>query len=231
MGGIFNIDGKFFSVMTKIADLIILNILWIICCIPIVTIGAATTALNYVTLKMTKDEEAYIVKSFFHSFKQNFRQSTVIWLFLLAGYIIAVVDLIILRDWAFQFSDIIRYVVLALMLILTFITIYIFPIQAKFFNSIKNTFKNSFFISIRHLPSTIVMVLILIGPFIAAYFINLLSQYIILIYLLIGFSGTAYANSFFFNKIFENYLPKEEDAPEDTLEDNENENAKNDIEE
>jgi Predicted integral membrane protein len=219
MGGIFNIDGKFFSVMTKIADLIILNILWIICCIPIITIGASTTALHYVTLKMVKDEEAYIFKSFFRSFKQNFRQSSVIWVFLLFGYVVAFLDLIILRDLTFPFSNIVHYVILALLLILTFVTIYIFPIQAKFFNKIKNTFKNAFLISIRHLPSTVAMVIILIGPFVISYFVRVIDQYIILFYILIGFSGTAYANSFFFNKIFENYLPKDDDENVDTIED------------
>ena len=77
-------DNKFFVFMGRVADLMILNILCIICCIPIITIGASVTAMYYVTLKMTRNEESYIVRSFFKSFKENFKQATVIWLVALA---------------------------------------------------------------------------------------------------------------------------------------------------
>lgn len=69
--------------MGRAADLMILNIVFIICCLPIVTIGASLTALHYVTLKMVRNEESYIVKSFFKSFKQNFKQATIINLIML----------------------------------------------------------------------------------------------------------------------------------------------------
>ena len=78
MGRFFNMDNKFFVFMGKIADLCMLNLLCIICCIPIVTAGASLTALYYVTMKMVRNEEAYIFRSFFRSFKQNFKQATVI---------------------------------------------------------------------------------------------------------------------------------------------------------
>ena len=66
MNRFFNMDNKFFTFMGRIADLIILNLLCIVCCIPIVTIGPAITAMFYVTMKMVRNEEAYIVKGFFH---------------------------------------------------------------------------------------------------------------------------------------------------------------------
>lgn len=62
---IFNADNKFFGFMGKAADLIILNILFVVCSLPIVTIGASVTAMYYVTLKMIKNEESYISRSFF----------------------------------------------------------------------------------------------------------------------------------------------------------------------
>ena len=78
--------------MGKLADLILLNLLFIICCIPIVTIGASITAMYYVTLKMVRNEESYLFRSFFKSFKQNLKQSTVIWLILLAVSIVLWMD-------------------------------------------------------------------------------------------------------------------------------------------
>ena len=85
MNRFFNMDNKFFVFMGRVADLILLNILCILCCIPIVTAGASITALYYVTLKMARDEESYIIRSFFRSFKQNFKQSTLIWILMLAA--------------------------------------------------------------------------------------------------------------------------------------------------
>ena len=73
MGRFFNMDNKFFTFMGRIADLCILNIICLVCCIPIVTAGASITAMYYVTLKMVRNEEAYIVRSFFKSFKDNFK--------------------------------------------------------------------------------------------------------------------------------------------------------------
>ena len=88
MDRIFNMDNKFFVFMGRVADLMILNILCIICCIPIITIGASVTAMYYVTLKMARNEESYIVRSFFKSFKENFKQATVIWLVALVAGIL-----------------------------------------------------------------------------------------------------------------------------------------------
>ncbi len=76
MDRIFNMDNKFFTFMGKAADLILLNIIFLICCLPVVTIGASVTAMYYVTLKMVRNEESYISRSFFQSFRQNFRQAT-----------------------------------------------------------------------------------------------------------------------------------------------------------
>ena len=84
MDRLFNMDNKFFTVMGRVADLIMLNVVFLICCLPIVTIGASLTALHYVTLKMARNEESYIIRSFFKSFKQNFKQATVINLIMLA---------------------------------------------------------------------------------------------------------------------------------------------------
>ena len=84
MDRLFNMDNKFFTVMGRVADLIMLNVVFLICCLPIVTIGASLTALHYVTLKMARNEESYIIRSFFKSFKQNFKQSTLIWILMAA---------------------------------------------------------------------------------------------------------------------------------------------------
>ena len=76
MGRLLGLDSPPMKIMGKFADLICLNFLALFCCIPIITIGASMTALHYVALKIVRDEEAYITRSFFKSFKENFKQAT-----------------------------------------------------------------------------------------------------------------------------------------------------------
>ena len=80
MGQIFNLDNPVWNFMSKVADLVILNILVMLCSLPVVTAGAAWTAMHFVTIRMARKEERYVVKDFFRSFKENFRQATVIWI-------------------------------------------------------------------------------------------------------------------------------------------------------
>ena len=98
MGRFFSMDNKFFTFMNKVADLCILNIICLVCCIPIVTAGASITAMYYVTLKMVRNEEAYIVRSFFKSFKDNFKQATIINLIMIAVGAILYLDLNVAKN-------------------------------------------------------------------------------------------------------------------------------------
>lgn len=212
MGKIFNIDGPVFRILSRFADLFWLNLLFIVCSLPIVTIGASTTAMYYVTLKMAKDEESYITKSFFKSFVQNFKQSTVIWLIYLIVGVVLILDLRVANGGSLAnilntntISNVV-IVSVSLMGILFIITkMYIFPILAQFDNTVKNTFKNAFFISIRHLPYTALMLVIAAVPVVLMWFEP--AAYLLLF---IVFALLAYINSKFFNKIFANYMPKEE---------------------
>ena len=87
LSGFFNYDNPVWRFIGKFGDLIILNVLWFVCSIPIFTIGASTTAVYYVTLKLARNDDGYTIRSFFKSFKENFKQATIIWLILLAGAI------------------------------------------------------------------------------------------------------------------------------------------------
>ena len=105
MGRFFSMDNKFFTFMNKVADLCILNIICLVCCIPIVTAGASITAMYYVTLKMVRNEEAYIVRSFFKSFKDNFKQATIINLIMIAVGAILYLDLNVAKNMPGSRSD------------------------------------------------------------------------------------------------------------------------------
>lgn len=211
MGKVFDIEGPFMSGLTKIADIIILNTLFLICSLPIFTIGATTTAMYYVTLKMVKDEECYMVKGFFKSFKQNFLQATGIWLIILAVAFLLYEDFRISSGQIAQAVEIPETLAMLLIVFLIaasiffiFTVLYVFPVLSKFDNTVKNTIKNSFIMAISHLPSTIAIVLITFIPLILIY---LVPQFFIFIFAVFGF--IAYGNSFLFMRIFKKYIPEE----------------------
>ena len=80
----FSYESKFGQILLKLCYSCYLNLLWFVCCLPIVTIGASTAALYYCTLKIADDEHTHMAPMFFRAFKENFRQATVLWLILLA---------------------------------------------------------------------------------------------------------------------------------------------------
>lgn len=200
---LFNIDSPIMRFLTKLADLILLNILFLICCIPIVTIGASSAALYTVTLKAVNDEESYIVRSFFHAFKQNFKIGTLSWLIVLVFGIIFAVDFRILPVLPETMNKILRIFLLALFIFYGMFVIYLFPYIAQFENTLKDTLKNTVILSIAHLPYTLLLFML----HALAIAVTLFADFRIIGFLWItaGFSVVAYISSFLFHRIFSKF--------------------------
>ena len=201
--------------MGKVADLCLLNLVCLACCIPIVTAGASITALYYVTLKMVRNEESYIFRSFFKSFKQNFRQATIIHLIMVAAAVLLYLDTNIVKVMGEPMSQIMSVIFAVFTLVYAMILLYLYPILAKSYNSVKNTFTNAILMAIRHLPYTIIMLIICALPLLIFFVPSLQMQMtLILLILLFGMAVFAYLNSFFLVKLFDKYIPEnsEEDA-------------------
>ena len=202
--------------MGKVADLCLLNLVCLACCIPIVTAGASITALYYVTLKMVRNEESYIFKSFFKSFKQNFRQATIIHLIMVAAAVLLYLDTNIVKAMGEPMSQIMSVIFAVFTLVYEMILLYLYPILAKFYNSVKNTFTNAVLMAIRHLPYTIIMLIICALPLLIFFVPSLQMQMtLILLLLLFGMAVIAYLNSFFLVKIFDKYIPENSEVDAD----------------
>ncbi len=199
----FSIDSPIMQFLSRLTDIIILNILFLICSLPVVTIGASATALYSVTLKMVKNEESYILRSFFSAFKSNFKHSTVSWLFLLLAGTVVWIDYRILGSTDGSFSRIFTAVLIPVCMILLFTSIYIFPFIARFENTIKNSLKNAFFISIAQLPYTLLLLLLLVLAVALTLFIDF--RIIGFVWFVMGFSGLAYLNSFLLRRAFRKF--------------------------
>lgn len=206
---LFNLDSPLMQFLTKLANLMILNLLTILCCIPIFTAGAAITALYYVTIKMARGDDPYIVRSYFKSFKENFKQATIIWLIMLALIFVIAMDwrviYVMMEGTAATVMKVVIFVVTAFLLLTG---LYIFPVLSRFENSIKNTIKNAFLISILNLPRSVLIVLIHLIPVAAV----LLTIQALPFVFLLGIPVVAYLASKLYAKMFKRFEPEEENA-------------------
>lgn len=215
MSGFFNIDSPIMRFLSRVCDLMILNVLCIVCCLPIVTAGASITALYTITMKMVRGEESYIFKGFFKAFKENFKQSTIIWL------IMAVLGIFIFVDYQAasllpeNVRNIFRIFIGALIIFYAMILSYVFPYTARFANNIKNIFKNSLLIAILNLPWTILIVVIPAALGFATFLTTRTLVYGSMLWMLMGFAVVAYVESMMFRKIFAKYEPPTEEEISD----------------
>lgn len=221
---IFDIDGPLMRFLGKLADLMWLNVLTMICCIPIVTIGASFTALHYMCLKIVRDEESYITRGYFKSFKENFRQSTIMWLIMLAIAAFLGVDFYIIIDLKVDFPYIFKLIMLAITVMAAFTAVMIFPVQAKFANPIKYTIKNAFALSVLQFPKTFAMLVLLVAPMVLCY----VAMPLFPIIFLLGFSLPAYLSACLYNKTFLSMEQQilENMQPEDGAEEEEGEDER-----
>lgn len=210
MGNLLDYDGSVMKFLGRISDMVILNVLFIICCIPIITIGASYTALYTVTLKMAKNEESYIAKSFFKAFKENFKLSTIIWVIMAAAGILLYMDYILIPGLPDGVSSVFQILIYILALFYAIVFLYLFPYIARFENSLKNTFKNAVLIGIASLPYTLLMLLIFAAFIVFTLFVSL--GIVGFFWIMIGFSLQAYILSIFFRKVFYKFEPHEDES-------------------
>ena len=169
MGNLFNMDNAFFRFMGKLFDVVALNFMFIIVCIPIVTIGPAISALYYASVKSIRRDRSYPVKEFFKAFKRDFRQSFIVGFILVLAAVIIYVDIRFVVDFIKNDFTAMRYVYLVIGLVISFISVYIFPLISRFSLKISGLFKLSFYLAIRHLLTTVVSIILLFGGFVLVY--------------------------------------------------------------
>ena len=157
-------DSKFSRIMIKLCYACFLNLLWMVCSLPIFTIGASTTALYYACLKIVRDEGFDAAGMFFHSFKQNFKQATIIWLIMLTAGIFLAGDGYILYHLRASSTGamavmwtLLMAAVIAAAVIYVIVLLYVFPLLASVENTTAAMLKNAFLIGTHYLFSTILM--------------------------------------------------------------------------
>ena len=197
--------------LNKMADLLILNIITMLMCLPIITAGAALTAMHYVLLKMVRGEEGYILKSFFRSFKREFRQATVLWILYVALAALMASNLVLVLQGSGRYpiwlpSSIVVVAVLELMFM-----IYTFAMLSRFDDTIYHTLLNAVTLTFAELPRSLEMAVITIIPLIAFFRVSILLPVLILF----GLSVPGYACAMIYDPVFrkiEKQIWEEENA-------------------
>ena len=202
MSRIFDVDNGFFRFMTRVADALILNLIFLISCIPVVTIGASYTAMYYYCLKAVNNEEGYIWKSYWKSFKTNFVQG------FLFEVIFAIIGIILYIDIKYMYVKLLFFIAVGMVVLALITFMYAFPILSRFDNKTFIIIRNAALMSIRHLPQTVPLLFIFGIMVLIGWFLMPVSIFFI-------FGAWVYISSIFFYKVLDRYMPKDEHYDED----------------
>ena len=234
MSGLFSIDSPIMVFLGKVCDMMIASLLWLVCCIPgivvfsvaisfpsVITwllcglacglIGPATTALYYDMVKVIRRGRGYIFKEFVHSFKENFKVGYISAVIVFIVGAILVMDYRLTTDMAAanpKLGNILFGIYVVLIILLVLMIGFMFPILSRFTVTVKGLFKTTFFMSLRHLLTSILLVVILAAGAIGI-FLTVIG--VVLIPAL-----CAFVSSFLIERVFKKYMPKPEVSDEES---------------
>ncbi|GAT71954.1 YesL family protein [Microbacterium hydrocarbonoxydans] len=206
--GVFAQDSSLMRFLTRIADLMILNLLFLVTSVPVVTIGAALTALNFTAMRIATDTDGSIVRDYLRSFRRNLRQASILWLLVVvAGAGLAAWYAVVTQS---SLPSLATVALLAIWYLLAFMSVmtalYVFPYLARFEGGIREVLRNARLMSIRHPLAPLVT--IALGALSAVVTIHYPQATAYgLLWLMIGFSGIAFLAGSLFARVFERYAP------------------------
>lgn len=197
--------------MSKLADIMLISILYTVICIPIITIGPANTAIYYATVKVIRRDRGYLFREFFRSFRLNFKKGAIIgvvWTIL-----ITILGFDLIWSWIsakenVNYGSIFLGVFIAITVLLISFSIYVFPILSRFDMTIKQLVKAAFYMSIRHLASTVSMLVLTVVCIYAVL------NFSVLLFIIPGI--LTLVNSLLMERIFKKYMPQTEDNEDET---------------
>jgi len=222
---IFRIGSPFMNFMSRLVDIVVLGIVTALCCLPIVTAGAAFAALYYVNLKIARGQVesnlGVLMRLYFKGFKENFWKATALWAIIAAVGSVLVIDYSLLTQLDMSNESVVWIVLIILTVLAAMIASYVLPLQAQFENPVGRTIKNAFILSIMNLPRSLYILFIKLSPVLVAFFYPEI-MYILGIFCI---AGIPYLETEVFVKIFAKYMPDEEEDEDDDDEEEEDDAA------
>jgi uncharacterized membrane protein YesL len=211
---LFSPDSTLMRGLTRVADVMILNVIFIAASIPVVTLGASLTALNFTAMRIGTGESNSVTGDYFRSFRRNFRQATMIGLVL-------VVIAAVLAAWyvvipGLPFGAVVELVLQAIWYVVAFslatTTLFAFPYLASFEGRTRDVLRNALLLSWKHLLTSLAgLVLIALCVGVTLFYPQATGYG--LFWLVLGFAGIAVVNGFLFTRVFSRYIAASTSGP------------------
>ena len=192
--------------LSDLMNIFIINLCTLLCCVPIVTAGAALSSMHYCILKVMDSEDSGLVRMYFRQFKGNLRSSTPVWLVVLFAAAFLAFDLYVFRNQGKGELHPLVIIVFAAAFILLSLYVWLFPYMAKFENRFGATFRNAAILAVAKFPRTILMMAInVVIPFILTQDMRLIPLVIVF-----GLSLPAYLSALLYRSVIMGMVEKAE---------------------
>lgn len=207
MKNIFNLDSPLMQMLTRLGEMIIINFLCLVCCLPVITTGAALSATHRIMQDYVTDNEGSLIKTFFRAFKENFKQATITWLVLLVLAVAMVLNFIFvgvfLGDVMNGIPALALYAMLGVMSILAVgIAVFLFPLLTRYKNTLRQHVINSLILTITKPHLALAMVLLHAFPLLLLYFFPSVFLQTLIFWLLVGVAFLIYVDNAILRKVY-----------------------------
>lgn len=189
----FNMDNPFFSFMGRLADYVILNLLFLLTACPVITAGTALRAMHEVLFRMAQGTEGSLYRTYMQAYIRNFRRTVPVWCLLLAAGLVLVFDVAVAGDvLGSGLQRVMMPAVGCLLLLWLLIFSWIFLPGAPAKGSVPGMLKAALYEAVKNLPRSLLMILIEALPFVCyAFFMQIFLGIVLPFYVCIGFSLSA----------------------------------------
>lgn len=208
--GLFDVNGSFMYALQKFANIFVCNVMFCLLSIPLFTVGASLSALFACMQAIWEDDEDdMIAKQFWNAFKLNFKQGTAIWVICLLAFAFLGIYYMIVSSMTGIAGRTYRISFFVMCVVFVFGFQYLFPLQARYKNSIRNTLKNAWLLGIAALPWTLLSILLVAAAVYISFFMNPSGVSLaVFLWGMVGFGLVAYLNSMIFRKAFQMIDPE-----------------------
>ena len=204
MHNLFHYENPFIQFLVRVGDLMILNVLFILCSLPVVTLGASLTALHRVTQNMLFEQEEPLLKAFFRAFRQNFKQSTLAWLVELVVIVSLVCDVLLVMAYFNGGLAKAMYILVAVLAILVAgVFSYLMPLIARYENGMRQQVNNAVVLAIIKLPKTVLLTLLNLLPVILLLISVPVFVQTLIFWVIIGFAFVSFLTSSILKPVFQ----------------------------
>ena len=204
MHNLFHYENPFIQFLVRVGDLMILNLLFLVCALPVVTLGASLTALHRVTQNMLFEQEEPLIKAFFRAFRQNFKQSTLVWLVELVVIVSLVCDVLLVMAYFDGSLARTMYILVAVLAILVAgVFSYLMPLIARYENGTRQQVNNAVVLAIIKLPKTLLLMLLNLLPVILLLISVPVFVQTLIFWVIIGFAFVSFLTSSILKPVFQ----------------------------